>query len=374
VLKSRPFGLLFKFNACTLGYDPRRIYEYVHNNIHYQPYFGSAKSSETVLGEGAGNDFDQASLLIALLRASNIPARYGYGIIDLTLPEFTNLMRVDSSSAGISMLVAAGIPYRVVDGGKRIWLKHCYVKAFVPMGCYRGDTREAGDSSWINLAPACKRYSINKGFDILSEMGFNPLGFFEDYIKQGRSTDPMELYRAKISDYLALHKPGEEYQSIKRTGSIVSQEFPILPFVTQAYLYHVDGEFAAIPDSFKQRVKLTVYGENGQVSLTYQSFMNQVSGKRLSLFYCGATGTDSMWIAEYGELFKVPPYLMILKPALSVGGELAATGNAEIRMGERHYVKLEFINELGSVETVYRKVLAGAVYSFGVGTYSIGAA
>jgi hypothetical protein len=88
--------------ACSLEYDPRRIFEYVRNQIHYQPYFGSSKQAQSVLLEKMGNDFDQSTLLIALLRVSKIPARYGYGIIDLPVPDLLNLLRVDSLSAAIS--------------------------------------------------------------------------------------------------------------------------------------------------------------------------------------------------------------------------------------------------------------------------------
>jgi len=62
--------------AEMLGHDPVAIYEYVRNNFEYEPYYGSLKGSQETLWEEAGNDADLASLLIALYRASGIPARY----------------------------------------------------------------------------------------------------------------------------------------------------------------------------------------------------------------------------------------------------------------------------------------------------------
>jgi hypothetical protein len=44
------------------------IYEYVKNNVNFEPYYGSRKGAEATLNQMAGNAFDQASLLIALLR------------------------------------------------------------------------------------------------------------------------------------------------------------------------------------------------------------------------------------------------------------------------------------------------------------------
>ncbi len=56
--------------ARGLQHDPKEIYDYVHNHIEYVPYFGSTKGAELTQLDGSGNDFDQASLMIALLRES----------------------------------------------------------------------------------------------------------------------------------------------------------------------------------------------------------------------------------------------------------------------------------------------------------------
>lgn len=65
--------------AKSLGYSPVQIFQYVYNNIEFQPYYGSLKGALVTLQSKAGGPTDQASLLIALLRASGIPARYVRG-------------------------------------------------------------------------------------------------------------------------------------------------------------------------------------------------------------------------------------------------------------------------------------------------------
>ncbi|MGD0960417.1 MAG: type IV secretion protein Rhs, partial [Methylomonas sp.] len=57
--------------AAQLNYSPVKIFQYVYNNIKYEPYFGSLKGSLGVMYSNAGGATDQASFLIALLRASN---------------------------------------------------------------------------------------------------------------------------------------------------------------------------------------------------------------------------------------------------------------------------------------------------------------
>ena len=69
--------------AAELGYDPLRIIDYLHTQIGYNSYTGSLRGARGTLWSNAGNSLDEASLGVALLRASGIPARYAEG----TLPD-----------------------------------------------------------------------------------------------------------------------------------------------------------------------------------------------------------------------------------------------------------------------------------------------
>jgi large repetitive protein len=73
--------------AAALGNDPQRIIEFVRNEIGYESYQGSLRGARGTLWSGAGNALDQASLLIALLRASGIPARYIEGALEEALAQ-----------------------------------------------------------------------------------------------------------------------------------------------------------------------------------------------------------------------------------------------------------------------------------------------
>ncbi len=65
--------------AQELGNNPVKIYNWVRNNIEFVPTYGSIQGAHMTLLTKQGNAFDTTSLLTALLRASNIPARYVYG-------------------------------------------------------------------------------------------------------------------------------------------------------------------------------------------------------------------------------------------------------------------------------------------------------
>ena len=69
--------------AAELDYDPQRIIDFLSDDIAYESYVGSLRGARGTLWSAAGNALDEASLGVALLRASGVPARYAQG----TLPD-----------------------------------------------------------------------------------------------------------------------------------------------------------------------------------------------------------------------------------------------------------------------------------------------
>ena len=66
-----------------VGCDAGDIYDFVRDEVDYEAYRGSLRGSRGTLWSMAGNALDQASLLIAMLRACGYAARYATG----TLPD-----------------------------------------------------------------------------------------------------------------------------------------------------------------------------------------------------------------------------------------------------------------------------------------------
>lgn len=62
--------------ATKLGNDPRRMYEWVRNNIRTEFYYGCSRGAALTLLEQAGNDIDQCALLGALLKAAGYAPSY----------------------------------------------------------------------------------------------------------------------------------------------------------------------------------------------------------------------------------------------------------------------------------------------------------
>lgn len=68
--------------AALLGGDKARILRYVAERLELEIYRGSLRGARGTLWSQAGNAMDRASLTIALLRASGVPARYATASLD----------------------------------------------------------------------------------------------------------------------------------------------------------------------------------------------------------------------------------------------------------------------------------------------------
>jgi len=65
-----------------IGCDPVKLFEFVRDKVGFEPYRGSLRGARGTLWSMAGNALDQASLLVGMLRACGIPARYVSGTLD----------------------------------------------------------------------------------------------------------------------------------------------------------------------------------------------------------------------------------------------------------------------------------------------------
>lgn len=73
--------------AAELDYDPNRIFAFLRDDVGYESYTGSLRGARGTLWSSAGNALDEASLGVALYRASGIPARYAQGTLSDALAQ-----------------------------------------------------------------------------------------------------------------------------------------------------------------------------------------------------------------------------------------------------------------------------------------------
>lgn len=150
-------GILAK--AQELGNDPVRIYEWVRNNVEFAPTWGSIQGAQMTLETKQGNAFDTASLLIALLRAAGVNARYVTGTIELPIDKVMNWAgNFSDPLAALDFMSSGGIPTKgLVSGGKIVAarMEHVWVEAFIDYIPSRGAKHSEGQGdTWISLDPS----------------------------------------------------------------------------------------------------------------------------------------------------------------------------------------------------------------------------
>lgn len=94
---------------------------------------------------------------------------------------------------------------------------------------------------------------------------------------------------------------------------------------------------------------------------------------RFTISYVPATITDEQAIANYGDIYSTPPYLIKVKPVLKVEGVTVAEGSA-VGMASDLIFKMSFIGPQGTIDNIITNNLtAGAAHAIGLGSgYSAG--
>jgi RHS repeat-associated protein len=203
--------------AAELGNDPVLIYEFVRNEMRFEPYFGIMKGPEGTLVSGGGNDYDLAALLVSLLRASGTPARFVRGRIEVPFDDMSAWLGFDEALPAANLMNGNRPPawngtslVPVVDTGiSQVRLHHVWVEAEIPMARYRGSGADPRGKAWIPLDPSFKMLEVPP--DPGLPLGTPPLDFGfdapEGLYSEVHAQLPLELYENKVRAYLADNPP-----------------------------------------------------------------------------------------------------------------------------------------------------------------------
>ena len=83
------------------------VYEYVRNNVEIEFRFGLSKGARGAIIDQSGTAFDQAQLMVALLRANGIAANYEVGTISLTAVQFQAWTNLANPTTGLIQAATA---------------------------------------------------------------------------------------------------------------------------------------------------------------------------------------------------------------------------------------------------------------------------
>lgn len=153
--------------ARALRHDPDLIYEYVRNRVDTDFQYGLQRGALGAIIDGSGTAFDQAQLMVELLRQSGYTASYLRGNITLSGAQFASWTGVANAAAACQLLASGGIPASINGSSlascnysgsvSSVVMDHVWVQATIDGGNYQ-------------FNPSFKPYEHKSGIDVRSAM------------------------------------------------------------------------------------------------------------------------------------------------------------------------------------------------------------
>ena len=357
--------------AEALEFDYIRIYEFVKNNIQTEFYAGAMKGAEGTLLQGSGNDVDQASLLIALFRASGLSSRYVQGVVELSIDTIADSLGLQSANQATRALSAAGVAYTpLIRGGRlaAVEIEHTWVSAYVPYTNYRGSMVDASGSIWLPLMPALKKYEVSAGSSVFDAAQINADEAITDYLQEVQSEDVVKSIQTQIEYYFQENRAEENVQAQKTEVDLVPVNAGLLPATLEAKVVAVNREVADLPESQNHQIRFVIRSGDSQTSdtiLDYTAPLSALAGNRVTLSYQAATIDDQNTINLFGGLELVPAYLVKLRPQIRINGEKVSVANESVDTGIHHLVEMEILGPNGT-EKLEQVFLSGGYHAFAI--------
>ena len=351
--------------ANSLGYDYPQIFDFVRTQVRTQWYAGAQKGAQETLRTRAGNDVDQASLLIALLRASGAAARYVRGVVDVPVQDLADMLGVRNDEVGLA-LSAAGVPNRPLITAGRISgfaLEQVYVSAFVPFSNYRGSAADFDGRTWIPLMPALKPHTFVPAGGALARVGVSVDAFVQQYLSATPGALPFSQLAEQVNDRLAGLTPPVPYNSQLATLDVAAVPLQLLPASLPVPVEAVTGEFAVLPESLRQHARIVVRAGSdaaAPVVMDYRVALSQLANRRITLAYQPASVDDGRIADQNHGIGGTPPYLIHVRPVLNIAGMPAVVGTDAIENAAMHRVEIALDSPAGSA-ALAQQVTAGGL-------------
>jgi RHS repeat-associated protein len=386
--------------AQNLNYSPSRILRWMQQEIAFEPYWGSLKGSLGVLQSRAGNSTDQASLLIALLRASNVPARFVRGTVAVLDPQPTNnadgrvsrWLGTKNYSAAAAYLNSGGTPAgpSSINGAMHgVLFDHVWVQACVPYAAYRGNLAEAGGYRWVPMDAVVKDHDYQAGISVNVALDAN---FYSSYLSVRRDQLPPDYLADAVEQAARSIKADASEQDVPYSGTPRSPRFDVLPSTppyTVAQFTNWPGmsapESATVPDAHRHKFTVTVKNPFGTVLVTSTATFPQQVFARLTVSYAPDAASQALWNGWGGAMSSLPAGAVQVLPVIKRDGVAVASGNGTMALGAQHTVSMRLtqgeataghcLNDAGTGpdgdgsclnKTLYDNVKAGAYYALGV--------
>ena len=280
--------------AASLEHNPVKIYNWVYENIEFQDYEFSRKNSLTTFYTKKGNEWDQTSLLITLLRIAKIPARYGYsGVNNIVYCEVyasqTSYRGIcHSDKKGWTALFPWHKEYEIVHKGLDL-----FQNGEIPDGLFE----EEGSSNWDKADQFIQNYLKSEWMEEASPSAS------ADKLKtplQNKTT--VDLFEEKLQAYLKNNYPAKSLKDLQTVKRVIKRHPSILPSsLPNGLIMELSDDiesFAEVPNSLREYYDLELIPTNeASPLLKKRIYLPQVSGKHLAYYFRVINGHG--WFANF---------------------------------------------------------------------------
>lgn len=343
--------------ARGLMYDEVKIFEYVHNFIKFEPYFGSKKGAHLTLLEGGGNEHDQSALLVALLRAAGKNPSYKYGPCTFTFQQLAAWYGISTSpfshwtdaqmgnyyytSQTPSKPIPAGFP-SASERRKLTIFEFLNPRGYPYIDAFDGSgyTFFSIPHVWVELdgkalSPSYKFKTIRQGVNLATITGFSRsqiLGDAGGSVNAGDgarwvsglsysnlSTRLSQYTQNFINNVKADHdwrhpdRITESTSTNQESYSSLDDVAPIFPDSYAAGVWMPFETWSAIPVAHMSKIQIRAGVWNATTKVFTSTYFNQtlnlpgLRGRKLSLSYLGNTGRIYLDEALVGgSTFSIP--------------------------------------------------------------------
>ena len=367
--------------AASLGHKPLRIYDWVRNNVEFYPTWGSVQGSQRTLEMGRGNAADIASLLIALLRAAGVPARYTTGTVEIPAdqaqnwlggaetPQVAQQILGQGGVANVGLLDASGVL-------TAIRIEHVWAQAWIDNVPSRGAVNREGDT-WLPLDAAFKQHAFTPASDVFTAVPFdtvfdpsNPPFSVDESL--GKVTDidldqldaAFEQWVQDADDYIIDNGVEQSFESILGGQQIVSVTSTVFAGALPYRVVERAAPVSELPSELRHAVRLRGFNTEfdrilGSATFDVQLSLPELDAHRLNLRFPPATQADAdvLDAARQNGATSLPVYLIDVVPVVELDGVEIARGSA-LGMGGDFFLDVALI-EPGRSETIPYQVIAG---------------
>ncbi|WP_340676530.1 DUF6531 domain-containing protein, partial [Paraglaciecola sp.] len=349
--------------ARALRNNPDLIYEYVRNNIEYYPVWGVNKGPVGTILDNYGTAFDQASLMVALLRQAGFTASYVKGQINLTDVQVRDWLGINTNDtcAVIKLLSQGQVPIASVTATaagncpgsavalSSIKIAHVWVKVNI------------GGTNYV-FDPSFKPHTLKTAINVSTASGYNASNYLStaksgatvtaDYVQginRVNIVNTLNAYGTNLTNYLRSNLPSGELIDVLG-GKVINPYTG--PSLRQTDLPYRDTSVATtewatdIPANYRPTMRIQYQG----IDKTFTS--DAIYGKRLTITY----NTSN-------------------QPMLKLDGVTQATGTA-IAAGTNANVTFNIVHGAyaltGANQSFTQSVKAGGTYLISNGWGAVG--